>query len=298
MASETQAQISRLSSAVEAINCPNPSNPSIPLPVTSTTPVSLHHYPTTRTDMEATSRPIVQKISPEMKKKIQEHSYVDFHDLIFPAAIKQTLTITNPLHPQITLTPKKSQPLDTIDWALAFDLFSAAYTERFPAQAQALLSYGHRIKTYMKQSSINWAKYDVEFRKQIEIDAARNVQPVWEAMKMDLYVECHTFPAATHTQRRPFLAQSNRPSYPYQARTYGSCFAYNNQGEKCTTSSCRWKHLCTKCDQSHPQYLHPKYHKRHDKDRRRGRSPKAIELAPTDTSRSQSAKEDASSSRR
>ena len=36
----------------------------------------------------------------------------------------------------------------------------------------------------------------------------------------------------------------------------GYCYAYNNQGQKCYTQQCRYKHSCSICGDRHPTYRH------------------------------------------
>ena len=77
---------------------------------------------------------------------------------------KHILTIDNASGALINFVPKKTQPLDIIDWGRAYDLYEAVYLEKFPHLMQDLVSYGHRIRLFMKQG-LNWQYYDSSFRQ-------------------------------------------------------------------------------------------------------------------------------------
>ena len=294
---QTQEQIANIAAAVSTKAVPGLTiPPSFVPPIIAAPPAGPS---ITNAGINTTTRPLVEKIPNDIRVKIHNHIYVDFHDLLYPANLKQTLTVdTTAQGTHFSLAPKKSQPLSQLDWALAFDMFAAAYTESHPLATQGIITYGHRIRTFMKQG-LNWLHYDTAFRQEVEIDASKGKPILWTELKMDGYLQACSNTSNTHSYnypRQPFRDLRGHSSrYTKQGALY--CFAFNREGERCKFQSCQYRHRCSKCDSNHPLFLHDKYSTQQRKEGHRYRE-RQQPPSPAHPRRAICSKEDAEKSSR
>ena len=163
--------------------------------------------------------------TPEMKLKIWGHKYIELHDLLYPnvkPSYGMSMRDQNNQH-QIMLTPKNRRLLSEVEWGMAFDIFIAVYTQKFPQQLSALLTYSAHIKDLMKFKT-NWRYYDEEYRRSREFNPHS-----WLVMRQDL-------------ELRAFRTEYNPNGYSYAASRVksseeifmtipkGYCFAYHRRG--------------------------------------------------------------------
>ena len=140
----------------------------------------------------------------------------------------------------------KRQINDVTTWVEAFTIFSLILDSYFPHRWTDLLKYKLLIlRTYRQFSGSAWLNYDREFR---ELAAAENCT-TWAVMNVQLY-NFHT--AGAHV--RPRIAASSTPN---SKEAHGSafskvvCHSWNAGFCVAPTSTCRFRHACSKCEGDH-----------------------------------------------
>ena len=195
--------------------------------------------------------PIGVNLPDRIKAKIWMDQYVEFYDIIFPDSEPTcTMSLSNPsASPAISILPKKKRALTQIEWSQAFDDFLNVYTQQHPTQLQALLSCGKFIKNLMTKGC-NWAFYDSQFRK----DREHTKRP-WTTLCMNLHMEATSKVPITESN-----AYFSRPSYPSTSSGFRvpPSYCYARQYCQASLKSCKYKHTCPLCNDTHPFYRHSK----------------------------------------
>ena len=197
--------------------------------------------------MTSTTRPLVDKVCPNLKKRIQSNAFVDFHELLNDNNLPKEKPGKGK---DFYGARQRKNYLTELEWCTAFDIYMAAYIDLFPEQTQGLLTYGNRIKIFMKQGN-KWSDYDEKFRKEIEIDVSRGLRPDWTELKMDLYL-------LTAQRSSPTTQYQSFRNKPFEKQVpLGFCFAYHS-GESQCSPSCSFRHSCPSCGRNHPLHAHGK----------------------------------------
>ena len=208
-----------------------------------------------RSIMVTSTRLLVEKIPPELKQKIQSNKYLDFQELLDLASGK---SVPSPKFTHDTNFPRppKRSPISASDWTKTFFVFYSAYIEKHPHLSQSLLSYGHRIMSFMDQS-IHWEAYDIGFRTELEIDCAKGVLPNWSELKMDLYLKNSSQMSNNQEGNNKFFPGRQIPTNQLSANIPpGFCFSFHSLAQRCLTRNCTYKHACPTCGKTHPVYFH------------------------------------------
>jgi len=236
--------------------------------------------------------PLGCKVPQRLHSKIWGGEFVDLKDLLQDREDSgMSFTITqNGQTPTMSMTLQhKSSPITTFDqWQSAFNMFVAIYSEKFPSETPHLMKYSETIiELSHKVPGKAWLTYDEQFRY------ARQAMPIsWAELHMELYVKCVTLnpafnskPYTTHNvqQYHPYqggnVGQQN--TNPFRSRT-GYCWAYSRSGQ-CASHNCKYKHLCQKCEGTHPSSKcfvvakpHPPNGSQQDKYKRAGEAPNRL----------------------
>ena len=186
--------------------------------------------------------------TPKMKLDIWGHKYIELHDLLYPnikPSYGMSMRDQDSQH-QILLTPKNRRLLSEVEWGMAFDIFIAVYTQKFPQQLSALLTYSAHVKDLMKFKT-NWRYYDEEYRRSREFNPHS-----WLVVRQDL--ELRAFRTNYHPDGYSYTASYEKSSVG-RSIPKGYCFAYHKRGQRCLSKDCKYKHQCPKCHDNHPLYL-------------------------------------------
>lgn len=178
-------------------------------------------------------------ITTEIKTKIITDKFVNFHQLITPAADDDAyrLGIDNTSgSPAVKFIPNKPKILNEANWLRAFDEFMAVYLTGHPTETMSLLSYAKHIKAMMRNKD-NWRYYDEQFRREREENkysfATIRVDLMFQATKTD----------SQQTQETKNLSTPN-----------GYCYKFHSENERCENRNCMYKHSCFRCHRKHPAY--------------------------------------------
>ena len=240
-------------------------------------PLPIHFKPTPR-PLRTTAAPLGQTVPLAIKQKIWEHKYVELADLIHPhKSSDYTLALsTEDGQPQFRLATKKRKQLTEREWSQAMDVFIAIYTEKYPDQTNAMLTYARNVRDLMSNRA-NWAWYDTQFRADREFTHCP-----WDEMRQDLELRAFRPNQAIHdpTFRNTQTNHSTRDDRPDRVPT-GYCFAYHSRIQRCTNSRCSYKHTCPRCRAPHPLFMQcrqtshrPSASITHTRDSNRDTSPK------------------------
>lgn len=140
-------------------------------------------------------------------------------------------------------------------WAQAFLVFVGIFTEKFPLEAPALMTYGDMVQKLGKQAGDEAADYyDKNFR---EWRASNPSSFPWDNLNSEIHSEALAFslgksrvgPASAFGGNRKFNSSSpqffrgsSSPKYP--------CLSLNNRG-LCTRERCPYTRACHKCRGTH-----------------------------------------------
>lgn len=140
-------------------------------------------------------------------------------------------------------------------WAQAFLVFVGIFTEKFPLEAPALMTYGDMVQKLGKQAGDEAADYyDKNFR---EWRASNPSSFPWDNLNSEIHSEALAFslgksrvgPASAFGGNRKFNSSSpqffrgsSSPKYP--------CHSLNNRGF-CTRERCPYTRACHKCRGTH-----------------------------------------------
>ena len=188
--------------------------------------------------------PLGATLSSKFKAKIVQGEYIDIAAILYPTKDDIMINLKPDSSATVSLAQnRRKTPLSIDQWTSAMLTYAAVYLHPHPSQAPALMKYIDFIRVMASQSpNGGWRTYDESFRR------ARQFNPVaWDKPIINLYMGAmfgshaqQNQPAAT----KPFRG----PKGPFIPRGY--CFKYNLG--KCDDKRCKFKHLCNKCQSTHP----------------------------------------------
>ena len=204
-------------------------------------------------------------LSDAIKEKIRTDRYVDFYD-IKNFNPYETTTDTQHHVCAVKHVPKKRKELTYPEWMSAFHQFSGVYVGFYPQHAQQLNAYGAFIN-FLCLNDYSWAHYDREFRIERE-----HTKVPWTFHRTDLqndagfkFKKVHPY-NSTDKEKFRTANKSNDPAWKL-----GYCFLYNKRELYCPENSdCKFKHVCTKCDKSHPYCRHEHSTRKDRADKNKG----------------------------
>ena len=208
--------------------------------------------------MAATSYlPLAYHVSDKLRDKITNHKYVDFKHLL-PGNADPSYTLRldsgrgDPTVHLASTTPVK--PISSIDpWLSAFTTYQFLFTQAHPQAAPDLLKYLDTVRDLQHRFGFQAARYyDENFRLLRE----RAPEISFAATHSELWLKAATLPAPQNHTNQSSLDPSSSPrsrQLPPSAPK-GHCYAYNTMGKWCNNSPCKYLHICSNCQGSHPQF--------------------------------------------
>ncbi len=140
---------------------------------------------------------------------------------------------------------KASQPTaritDIQQWTTVYSLYMSVMTHQFPGRAQELLQYVSLIHhAAQSHRGLSWCIYNHKFR----CKAALNPSLDWSIIDQQIWL----------------MIFSNGPLNQASSggKRGGFCHEFNQAG-LCSRQSCQYRHVCNRCNQSHPGYLSPSF---------------------------------------
>ena len=187
--------------------------------------------------------------SMRLKQKIWADQFVDFKPLL-PNQKDTTVSIQinqNSVSFSNQTTSKTQSPLSIEQWTTAFFTFMSIFIKKKPQDAPHLLKYGFTIREIASSHGDSaWRHYDENFRK-----LRQSHSLPWQRMLSELMV-------TSCTMHKP--KQNFRPNFRSSFEKHPKvCFNFNN-GTKCRSYPCPFKHLCQFCRESHPRIKCAKNH--------------------------------------
>ena len=186
------------------------------------------------------------RVSEKIRGKIWNNEYFDISLLLTNPVLEDRYQLTvegaegNMAAPGICLEPvakpKKVLTLET--WFSCFHIFVGIYCKKYPTEAPALMKYGEVVQDLAARGH-NWKFYDENLR------FLRQSQPAsfpWGVIHRELWMRSQT----SVLRKMPLQPPSSRTR---SDTPLGFCFRFS-KGAEC--SGCQYKHLCYKCEGSHP----------------------------------------------
>ena len=186
------------------------------------------------------------RVSEKIRRKNWNNEYIDLSLLLTNPVVEDRYQLTvkgaegNMAAPGICLEPvakpKKVLTLET--WFSCFHIFVGIYCKKYPTEAPALMKYGEVVQDLAARGH-NWKFYDENFR------FLRQSQPAsfpWGVIHWELWMRSQT----SVLRKMPLQPPSSRTR---SDTPLGYCFRFS-KGAEC--SGCQYKHLCYKCEGSHP----------------------------------------------
>lgn len=140
---------------------------------------------------------------------------------------------------------------DIEQWTTAFCTYMGIFTDKFPNRSQELLSYMNTIRHAAQfHQGLGWSIYDHKFRQKAAINKATN----WAAIDSQLWLMIFT--VAPSVLKDEFPLFSNGPSsvsssHRAEIQRTGTCHNFNRK-DSCFRNPCRYRHVCNRCQGSHP----------------------------------------------
>ena len=203
-----------------------------------------------------------------IKQKIWSDQFFDLRSLLpnhkessVSIQIEQSsLSFTTP-------TSKSTNALSIEQWTTAFHIFMAIYIEKNPQEAPHLLKYVSVIREIAATNGdAAWRHYDETFRK-----LRQSHTLPWQRTISELMVSACTIHRSKQLFRNNF-----RPRFNDKYTKF--CFNFNN-GAKCGSNPCPYKHACQTCGNSgHPRIkcsrnqINSKYPKQNSNTNKRSES--------------------------
>lgn len=147
-------------------------------------------------------------VTPAIRGKILANEYVCLASLLDNNRSGDEFALSvNQNSLQVKQVQRNKGIFNLSQWSQAFTVYMSVYLEKFPTQAQQLLSYMHMIQNMaMTFSGYGWRSYDEEFRAK----RAASAWP-WERLDSELYMRCvagSLAPVYTNTQQGKSQSQS------------------------------------------------------------------------------------------
>ena len=198
--------------------------------------------------VESAGAPIGMNLTQRMRQRIWAHQYVELYELLYPHAnANYNMSFNmNEQSPQLSFRPGRRRSLSPLEWAMAWDIYLAVYTEKFPHEIQDILSYTRDVRR-LQSLNVNWMLYDTQYRQDREYTHCS-----WRTVRTDLYA------LATSSQNK--APGKSFPNTTFRNNTFrntipkGYCIRYNLPNERCHNPTCTYKHECFKCNKPHPAY--------------------------------------------
>ncbi|XP_033730959.1 uncharacterized protein LOC117320477 [Pecten maximus] len=186
--------------------------------------------------------PLGAGISDRIRNKIWGEEYIDLK-ILLPNYTEEPVAV-NITAGSFNINPGKTQkePLSIEQWTTCFNTFIAIYIVKSPEEAANLLKYATTIQEMAaNHGDVAWRQYDESFRR---LRLAH--RPPWQKPIDELYTKA--------ANQKPFRGQPQQSGKrqqngqrPFRPKV---CFAYN-RGMPCTSSPCKFKHLCQICFGNH-----------------------------------------------
>jgi hypothetical protein len=195
--------------------------------------------------------PLGANIPIRVKQKIWGNQFIEFRSLL-PHYTETSVSIQLEQNSLSFRNVDSSKTYISIEqWTSAFMIFMNIYLEKFPNEAPHLLKYCSIIRQLANSHGDNaWRFYDENFRKLRQ----STVLP-WQRTISELMVLACTTHKSKHSFRSNFRQshQSSRKSDTFSR----VCYAFNN-GTRCKSNPCPFKHICQICREPHPKSKCPK----------------------------------------
>ena len=192
------------------------------------------------TTYQSISNPLGSTISKSIKSRIWTNEYINLSALLNNQDDDISLTLNKSEgKPTISLTSSSRWEISSIElWTKAFLVFSAIYSERYPAEAPHLFKYISVVREMAYQKK-PWLSYDKQFRL---LKATNTAQ--WSEINWELY-----FRGESQRVQQQSFHNKFKPSYKPGKRSRvpsGFCFDFHTSNS-CTRKKCEYKHLCHLC---------------------------------------------------
>lgn len=189
---------------------------------------------------------IDSRVSDKLRSKIWNNEYFEFGALLSNPVLDSKYQITinkadkgSALCLEPISQTKKFLSIET--WLKCFHVFVGVYTRKYPNEAPDLMKYGEVVQDLAARGH-NWKFYDENFRflRQSQPTAFPWINIHWELWMRSQQTDVRK-PIATNHPNQLKLRDDSVPK--------GYCFKFS-RGVKCF--GCAFKHLCYKCEGSHP----------------------------------------------
>ena len=208
------------------------------------------------------------QVPDKVKQSIWEDKYIDFHDLLANHKEDEEFSLKLNKQGSLVLEAKEKGELTIKEWRKAFNLFQAAYLQKFKPEVcgmvdlqvaiQDLLSYESLVMR-MEEQGLDWYFYDRMFRKNREKNRCR-----FSIKDNDLYNEATTrsiklLESKQLSSQEKFRSGEGNPRFrsfqPGERVPIGYCFKFHKGLERCEKGAdCPFRHWCPVCKQAHPAY--------------------------------------------
>ena len=207
-------------------------------------------------DLMGLEDPLSESVSQKTRKRILNDKYVDLKTLLLTADKEKEVNIKlkdnrGGREVSVSESARGSEIHNIHQWTDAFCIYSAVYSEAFPAMAPALFKYMHTVREIAKCRG-NWKMYDESFRKKRETKLRPFDKVDWMLMwryggnpQVNQPQQNQSFPGKDRKGGFKSSGQKSRVQDPLFPK--GHCFAFA-RGETCRDGdSCRFKHFCSLC---------------------------------------------------
>lgn len=203
------------------------------------------------------STPLAFHVNDKLQEKIKTNRFVDFKHLL-PGNGDTSYTLRldgahgEPAVHLASTTPSKPIP-DMDTWLSAFTSYQFVYLQAHPSCAPELLKYMDTIRDINRRFGFAAAKsYDENFRLLRE----RSPDLSFGCTHTELWLKAATLQPLSRPSNQPFLARpaTSRPRQGNSTPGHGTCFDYNARDKRCVLYPCKYRHVCSQCQGSHPQF--------------------------------------------
>lgn len=212
----------------------------------------------------------------DLKKKIKNDEFVEMADLLPSADVSSSKddVVMKLSDNGVRFAKARAVKFISIEqWNQAFSVYQSIYIETATTLAEAillskqLLTYQRDINTFARRRE-SWFLYDKHFRKD---RAASSDITSFADIRHDLLLDLNSSNNRKSAER---YYGSNRDNYRgdnfrsnrrfssgannnrgRENPSSGVCFAFNEEGKRCTRTRCQFKHQCSKCGAYHPSFL-------------------------------------------
>ena len=228
--------------------------------------------PSTSADAIVVSRnlpPIPNKLA----EKIWRKEFVEMDQLL-----PSRLGAPEPTLGDLVVGEKKQKEKKSIssiqEWIVCFNAYAAVILQREPERSKDLLAYSSLIvKASWDFEGEAWLNYDKFFRRQAAAEPTR--YSCWGEIEPSIWTQhfgraiarptCRDCGSKNHSScgKEDYMRQrkADYHSRPYPIKkTPPVCLRWN-RGEFCSTSICRYQHICSECSKDHRVRNCPQLHR-------------------------------------